>query len=65
MVELIVSDLCQMTLLEFLLERNNISYIIKKKPQTSNFGFETPYLIVNGIPLNFDKSLKWINENAE
>jgi hypothetical protein len=49
-------------MLEWLLITNHIEYnIITAKP----FSIEAPFLLVDGVPLDFDRSIKWIEECCE
>lgn len=63
MIQLIVDDLMQVTILEELLCESKIAFSIEH-PKV-DYGIPTPYLIVNGAPLDFDRSLKWIDEHGK
>lgn len=63
MVKLRVDDFEQMTTLEWLLESNRISYELEIN-QVNN-GIQTPYLVVDGVPLDFNRSIKWIKEHGK
>lgn len=58
MVKLIVDDFEQITMLEWMLVTNNIHHEISLNE--SNNGIKPPYLIVDGVPLDFNRSLKWL-----
>lgn len=58
MVKLIVDDYEQMTVLEQCLINQKIEYEIEL---TDAFrSLKTPYLIIDGVPLDFDRSIKWL-----
>ena len=58
-VKLVTDCPNQICMLEWLLITNHIEYkIITAKP----FSIETPFLLVDGVPLDFDRSIKWIEE---
>lgn len=58
MVKLIVDDFEQITTLEWMLVARDIPYEINLSE--SNNGIKPPYLIVDGVPLDFYRSLKWL-----
>lgn len=60
MVKLIVDDFEQMTLLEWFLQVYSIEYL--REINDIQNGITTPYLVVNGVPLDFERSMKWIEE---
>ena len=64
MVKLIVDDYEQITTLEHFLTQNNIAYDIELA-EFRNYGFRPPHLIVDGVPLDFNRSLKWIKERGK
>ena len=59
MVKLVTDNSDQISILEWELIRNNIDYTIVK---CSRYKITKPYLIVDAIPLDFERSLKWIKE---
>ena len=61
MVKLVTDNSDQISILEWELIRNNIDYTIVK---CSQYNITKPYLIVDGIPLDFERSLKWIKEKS-
>lgn len=61
MVKLVTDNSDQISILEWELIRNNIDYTIVK---CSRYNITKPYLIVDGIPLDFERSLKWIKEKS-
>ena len=58
MVKLIVDDFDQITTLEYLLTQNNISFELELSEKS--YGFRPPHLIVDGVPLDFNRSMKWL-----
>lgn len=62
MVELVTTDEKQITMLEWLLINNDIDYVLRVDTPYSSF--QLPYLIVNGVPLDFERSIKWIGERC-
>ena len=58
MVKLIVDDLEQITTLEWMLMAQDIPHEISLNE--SNNGIRPPYLVVDGVPLDFNRSLKWL-----
>lgn len=63
MIKLIVDNLAQVTILEELLAEARIPCEICKAD--TDYGIATPYLIVNGAPLDFERSIKWIEEHSK
>ena len=61
MVKLVTDNSDQISILEWELIRNNIEYEIVKK---SRYNITKPYLVVDGVPLDFERSLKWIKERC-
>jgi hypothetical protein len=54
------TDSWQYSILEWLLLRNDIKYeFCLPAPEC---GITPPYLIVDGVPLDMDRSIKWIFE---
>ena len=60
MVELVVKDVSQVTQLERYLQNKKIKYVLveNKRP----IGVNTPYIIVNGAPLDEIRAMKWMEE---
>lgn len=58
MIKVCVDDLNQITTLEWLLEKTSLPYEVCLN-EIDN-GIATPYLIVDGVPLDFNRSLKWL-----
>ena len=58
MVKVCVSDLEQVTTLEWLLTKTHIPFEVCLN-ECDN-GIATPYLLVDGVPLDFERSLKWL-----
>lgn len=63
MVKLLVSDFEQITTLEWLLEKNGIPYELEI--DTVNNGIHPPHLVVDGVPLDFNRSIRWIKEHGK
>lgn len=63
MIKLRVDDFEQITMLELLLEKNGISYDLEINQ--ANNGIRPPYLVVDGVPLDFNRSIKWIKEHGK
>ena len=62
MVTLFVSDLDQVTMLEYMLFVNGIDHHIKLND--GRFGLPSPYLMVYGVPLDEKRAFAWIKENG-
>ena len=60
MVTLFVSDFDQVTMLGWLLEKNNIPYEVSFNKIDN--GLTPPYINVDGVPLDFCRAIKWIEE---
>ena len=64
MVRLVLDDVDQLSLLEMELIAHNIPY----KRVTNQFRtfkpLPPPYLLIYGVPLDLERSLKWIKENS-
>ena len=63
MVKLIVNNLEQITILEYLLIKQNIQFFAELEGDTNDYGLIPPYMIVDSVPLDFNRSLKWIKEH--
>ena len=63
MVTLFVSDLDQLTILEYLLFINGIDHDIKL--HDGRFGMTAPYLMVYGVPLDEKRAIRWISHRLE
>ena len=61
MVTLFVSDLEQVTLLEYILMRYKIEYT--KELDDGRYGLLTPYIKVYEVPLDEGRAYNWIKEN--
>lgn len=59
-VKLVLEDLTQVNFLERALVDANIPYKIELREP--NYGLPKPYLLVDGVPLDMFRSLKWIKE---
>ena len=57
MIRLCVNDQ-QVSILEWMLKINEIPYQIEFEAPDCHLGF--PYLIVDGVPLDFERAIKWI-----
>jgi hypothetical protein len=60
MVTLFVSDLEQVTMLEYVLMRSNIEYT--KELDDGRYGILTPYIKVYEVPLDEQRAFNWIKE---
>ena len=60
MVELFVSDFEDETELEKLLQKANIEYQLAI--DLGNYGITTPYVIIDGVPLDSKRAKIWIKE---
>ena len=60
MVTLFVSDLQQTTFLEQGLILKNIKYDIQLSD--GRYGLDTPYLLVDGVPLDEKRAWKWLED---
>lgn len=58
MVELVVNDIKQLSLLEMELIDKGILYRLVL--HQTDIGIEPPYLIVDGVPIDMERSFKWI-----
>lgn len=65
MVKLVLDNIDQVSILELELEKHNIPYE-KVDNQFRTFKpLPPPYLLVYGVPLDLERSLKWIKEQSE
>ena len=62
MVKLMVSDFDQISILENMLEENNISYELELNDRS--YGIRPPFLVVKGVPLDMGRAIKWIKEHG-
>jgi len=61
MVKLIVDDFDQVTMLEHMLTQKDIPYELELSDRfCREYGIRPPHLIVDGVPLDFNRSMKWI-----
>ena len=58
-VQLAISNPDQISLLEWLLTEKKIEYTVVPNRRKS---LGDPYLIVDGVPLDIMRAIKWINE---
>lgn len=63
MVKLVVGNFEQVTMLEWLLMLHGIEY--KCYIPVADIGLYTPYLVVDGVPIDFNRSIKWIGEHTK
>lgn len=61
MVTLFVSDLDQLTMLEYIMMKHNIEYA--KKLDDGRYGLLAPYIKVYEVPLDEERAFNWIKEN--
>ena len=57
-VTLMVNDLDQLTMLEYMLVNANIDYTVEVS--NGKYGITPPYLIVHGVPIDERRSFEWI-----
>ena len=59
MVKLVLDDLEQISFLEMELDKRGIEY---QKISNKNHipPLEVPFLLVDGVPLDFNRALKWL-----
>ena len=62
MVTLFVSDLEQITMLEFLMMKCNIEYT--RELDDGRYGITPPYIKVYEVPLDEQRAFNWIKENC-
>ena len=60
MVTLFVDDLEQVTTLEYIMMCSKIEY--DRQLDDGRYGIPTPYIKVNGCPLDEQRALNWIKE---
>ena len=60
MITLFVSDLDEVTMLEYVLMRSNIEYT--KELDDGKYGILTPYIKVYEVPLDEQRAFNWIKE---
>lgn len=65
MVQLVLDDVDQLSLLETELISHGISYTRVDNQFQTMKPLKPPYLLVYGVPLDFERSLKWIKEYSE
>jgi hypothetical protein len=63
MVTLVVDDLEQLTMLEYLLITYGIDYTAILNE--GRFGIQAPYLLVYGAPLDERRAMRWITYREE
>lgn len=63
MVVLCVNDLHQGTFLEVALIDNHIEYEVVLDKE-NKYGLGLPYLLVDGVPLDMVKAIRWIKEQT-
>ena len=64
MVRLVLDDVDQLSLLETELIANNIPYERVSNQFRTFKPLPPPYLLVYGVPLDLERSLKWIKEQS-
>ena len=62
MVNLVVWNFEEDTELERALVKANIQYQLVL--DMGHYGIKSPHLVVDGVPLDFRRSLKWIKERG-
>lgn len=63
-VTLVLDDINQVSFLEQALDEAKIEYT-KVSTEIQSPHLETPYLIVNGVPLDMWRAFEWIKEKCE
>lgn len=63
MVVLVVNKPSQISMLEFDLAMADIDHTVEI--DDGKYGIGLPHLIVDGVPLDYERSLKWIGEQFE
>ena len=59
MVTLYTPEPLQIDMLQHLMDRNGVVYNIKESATVDTF------LVVNGVPLDYERALKWIIEKEK
>lgn len=62
MVVLVVDNCYQVSALEWALVQANIQY--KVEVGNARHGIGQPYLLVDGVPLDMGRALKWIGDKT-
>ena len=57
------NDTWQVTILDWMLMSNGISYATDANAVDIGIGF--PYLLVDGVPLDEERAIKWIKGSVE
>lgn len=65
MVKLVLDNVDQISILEVELEKHNIPYERVSNQFRTFKPLPPPYLLVYGVPLDLERSLKWIKEQSE
>lgn len=60
MVKVIVEDFDQVSILEDMLDKAGISYNLELFNRS--YGIRPPFLVVDGVPLDMGRAIKWIKE---
>lgn len=63
MVKLVVDSFGQVSILECLLLAAGVEYELEILDES--MGLITPFLVVDGVPLDLDRSYKWLKERSE
>ena len=63
MVDLVVDNLDQLSFLECELIDADIPY--HTRLDDGRYGITPPYLLVYNVPLDFERSIKWIKEQTK
>lgn len=59
-ITLFVDDVDQISFLEYMLIQTDLHYTIEVND--GRYGLQSPYLLVDGVPLDETRSYKWISE---
>lgn len=63
MVKLVVDSFGKVSILECLLLASGVEYELEILDE--EMGLITPFLVVDGVPLDLDRSYKWLKERSE
>ena len=64
MVKLVLEDVYQISILELELIRYDIPYEVVSNQFRTFRPLQPPYLLVYGVPLDLERALRWIKEEA-
>lgn len=61
-ITLVTNENCQLEMLEWMLIKSKLPYEVSFE---NKYGFETPFLVVDNIPLSYEKSLIYLQEQMK